>query len=245
MKDFNVKKVTNELIQWIKEWFDKNGLGCNAVIGISGGKDSTIAAAICVKALGNDRVIGVILPNGEQDDIDDAYDVCSLLNIKYYEINIKDTYETVIKHQESCGIKMTEQAKQNLAPRLRTNELRTVCQNLNGRLINTCNLSENWVGYATVGGDAEGDVSLFHNLTVQEIIAIGNYLGLPKTLVEKVPSDGLCGKTDEDNLGFTYKVLDKYIRTGVCEDLKIKEIIDKKHTQNLFKLNPMPSFPYN
>ena len=113
---------------------------------------------------------------------------------------------------------------------------------MNGRVANTCNLSEDWVGYSTRYGDAAGDFSPLGGLTVQEVKAIGKELGLPIELVEKTPSDGLTNKSDEDNLGFTYAVLDKYIRTGVCEDPDTKARIDYKHATNLFKLLPIPHF---
>ena len=120
--------------------------------------------------------------------------------------------------------------------------LYAVSQSHNGRVANTCNLSEDYVGYSTRYGDSVGDFSPCSNLTVAEVKEIGRFLGLPEVLIEKVPSDGLCGKTDEDNLGFTYAVLDRYIRTGEIDDPKTKELIDKKHEQNLFKLKLMPAF---
>ena len=139
-------------------------------------------------------------------------------------------------------LELTEQARVNLAPRLRMSTVYAVSQCCNGRVVNTCNLSEDWVGYSTRYGDSVGDFSPLSHLTVTEVKQIGKELGLPIDLVEKVPSDGLSGKTDEDNLGFTYAVLDKYIRTGICEDEKTRELIDRKHKMNLFKLQLMPSF---
>ena len=240
---FDAKKTKDEVVKWISDFFEKNGKGCNAVLGISGGKDSSVAAALCVEALGKDRVIGVLMPQGEQSDIDMAYLLVIHLGIRHYVINIKDAVDAVINAMGD-DIDITAQTRQNLPPRIRMSTLYAVSQSFNGRVVNTCNLSEDWVGYATRYGDAAGDFSPLSQLTVAEVKAIGRELGLPDELVEKVPIDGLCGKTDEDNLGFTYAVLDKYIRTGVCEDKATKELIDKKHEQNKFKLELMPCFPY-
>lgn len=238
---FDAKKVKDECVLWIRDFFDKNGPGCNAVVGISGGKDSSVAAALCVEALGKDRVIGVLMPQGEQHDIDMAYMLVNHLGIRHFEINVKDAIEGVLNNLPK-DIEITPQTVQNIPPRVRMTTLYAVSQSLNGRVCNTCNLSEDWVGYSTRYGDSVGDFSPMSNMTVTEVKEIGHLLGLPEELVEKTPIDGLCGKTDEDNLGFTYAVLDKYIRTGVCEDEKTKELIDKKHKMNLFKLELMPIF---
>ncbi len=249
MKEFNPKEVKDQVVQWIRDWFEQNGPGCNAVIGISGGKDSSIVAGLCVEALGKDRVIGITMPNGVQKDISDSMKLINHLGIRYFNVNIGETYKALMGEVEKeLGIQNIEVSNQtviNMPPRLRMTTLYAVSQSLNGRVANTCNLSEDWVGYSTRYGDAAGDFSPLGGLTVQEVKAIGKELGLPIDLVEKTPSDGLCGKTDEDNLGFTYAVLDKYIRTGVCEDPVIKAKIDDKHVKNLFKLKPIPHFDYN
>lgn len=244
MNNFNAKKVKEDCVAWIQKFFEENGKGCNAIVGISGGKDSSVAAALCVEALGKDRVIGVLMPNGEQKDIDSAKQLVEFLGIKNYEINIKDAVNGVKTALAAAGVAETEQSKTNLPPRIRMATLYAVSQSNNGRVVNTCNLSEDWVGYATRYGDAAGDFSPLSHLTVQEIKAIGEELNLPANLVHKVPIDGLCGKTDEENLGFTYETLDKYIRTGVCEDAATKERIDTLHERNKFKLELMPSFRY-
>ena len=228
---FNANKVKDECVKWIREFFEKNGPGCNAVVGISGGKDSSIAAALCVEALGKDRVIGVLMPQGEQHDIDMAYLLVNHLGIKHYEINIKDAVEGILNNMPG-NMTVSSQSIQNLPPRIRMSTLYAVSQSNNGRVANTCNLSEDWVGYSTRYGDSAGDFSPMSNLTVTEVKEIGYVLGLPKELVDKTPIDGLCGKTDEENLGFTYAELDVYIRTGKIEDAKKKEIIDKKHKAN-------------
>ena len=248
MKTFHVKEAKDQVVQWIRDWFEENGRGCNAVIGISGGKDSSIVAGLYVEALGKDRVIGVTMPNGVQKDISDSMKLINHLGIRYFNVNIGEAYKALMGEVEKeLGSQKTEVSSQtiiNMPPRLRMTTLYAISQSLNGRVANTCNLSEDWVGYSTRYGDAAGDFSPLGGLTVQEVKAIGKELGLPIDLVEKTPSDGLCGKSDEDNLGFTYAVLDKYIRTGVCDDPVIKAKIDDKHVKNLFKLKPIPHFDY-
>lgn len=238
---FDAKKVKDECVSWIKSFFEENGKGCNAIVGISGGKDSSVAAALCVEALGKDRVIGVLMPQGEQYDIDMAYMLVNHLGIKHYVVNIKAAVDGLLGSMPQ-DLNISVQSKINLPPRIRMSTLYAVSQSCNGRVVNTCNLSEDWVGYATRYGDAAGDFSPLSNLTVTEVKQIGNVLGLPRELVEKTPIDGLCGKTDEENLGFTYAELDKYIREGVIENAETKALIDKKHAANLFKLQLMPSF---
>ena len=238
---FNAEKVKNDCVNWIRQFFEENGRGCSAVVGISGGKDSSVTAALCVEALGKDRGIGVLMPKGEQPDIDCSLKLVNHLGIKYYTVNIGETVEALKKALPE-EMELSEQTLMNISPRIRMTTLYAISQSNNGRVANTCNLSEDWVGYSTRYGDAAGDFSPLSNLTVEEVKAIGHILNLPEDLVEKPPIDGLCGKTDEDNLGFTYAVLDKYIRTGVCEDEEIKNLIERKHKANLFKLQLMPSF---
>ena len=238
---FDVIKVKDECVRWIRDFFEENGKGCTAVVGISGGKDSSVAAALCVEALGKDAVIGVLMPQGEQHDIDMAYLLVNHLGIKHYVVNVKDAVDGILNNLPK-DLEITAQTRQNVPPRVRMSTLYAVSQSVNGRVCNTCNLSEDWVGYSTRYGDSVGDFSPMSMLTVTEVKAIGRVLGLPDTLVDKTPIDGLCGKSDEENLGFTYAELDNYIRTGFIEDLEKKEIIDKKHKANLFKLQLMPIF---
>lgn len=238
---FDAVKVKNECVEWIRDFFEKNGKGCNAVVGISGGKDSSVAAALCAEALGKDRVIGVLMPKGEQHDIDMAYLLVNHLGIKHYVVNIKDAVDGLIGSLPA-DLELTSQTLQNIPPRIRMSTLYAVSQSVNGRVCNTCNLSEDWVGYSTRYGDSVGDFSPMSNLTVTEVKEIGRVLGLPDVLVDKVPIDGLCGKTDEENLGFTYAELDVYIRTGKIDNPETKELIDRKHKANLFKLELMPVF---
>ena len=238
---FDALKVKNECVEWIRDFFDKNGPGCNAIVGISGGKDSSVVAALCVEALGKDRVIGVLMPQGEQHDIDMAHLLVEHLGIQHYVINVKDAVNGLINSLPD-NLEISTLTKTNLPPRIRMATLYAVSQSCNGRVANTCNLSEDWVGYSTRYGDSVGDFSPMSHLTVTEVKAIGYTLGLPEVLIEKTPIDGLCGKTDEENLGFTYAELDVYIRTGKIDDLEKKAIIDRKHKMNLFKLQLMPTF---
>ena len=248
----NPKQVKEELVAWIREYFAKNGEGCSAVVGISGGKDSSVVAALCKEALGKERVLGVLMPNGVQPDIEDSREVVRHLDIPYVEVNIQSACDallgamleapnfTAVTGREEHGL----DAKINLPARLRMTTLYAMGQNLpkGARVANTCNGSEDYVGYSTKFGDAAGDFSPLANLLVEEVRQIGQELDLPQHLVNKLPSDGLSGKSDEDKLGFTYEVLDKYILTGICEDKEVKERIDRLHKLNLHKLESMPSF---
>lgn len=236
---FDPVKAKDACVEWIRNFFEENGKGCNAIVGISGGKDSSVVAALCAEALGKDRVIGVLMPNGVQSDIDMAQLLVSHLGIKNYTINIKDAVDGL---KAALPFEPSTQTIINMSPRIRMTTLYAVGQSHNGRVANTCNLSEDWVGYSTRYGDAAGDFSPLSGFTVNEIRQIGTVLGLPDVLVNKTPSDGLCGKTDEDNLGFTYAVLDRYIRTGEIDDEETKALIDRKHKANLFKLSYMPCF---
>lgn len=241
MNMFDAEKTTNECIAWIREYFAENGPDCNAIVGLSGGKDSSVTAALCVRALGKERVIGVLLPNGVQEDINYAYLAAECLEIRSFVLNIRDAYQCILNAIGS-QFPIDGATKLSLPARLRMVSLYAVAQSNNGRVANTCNLSEDWVGYATRYGDGAGDFSPLSGLTVQEVKTLGRHLSLPEQLVEKVPIDGLCGKTDEDNLGFSYAVLDHYIRTGKIEDPEIKEKIDRMHRLNLYKLSMMPAF---
>lgn len=242
---FDAKKVKDDCVQWIRDYFKENGPMCNAVIGISGGKDSSVVAALCVEALGKDRVIGIMMPQGKQADIGYSVMLCEFLGIDNFCLNIEEAYKSIRSQvKETLNGHFSQQSAINMPPRLRTVVVRTYCQNLNGRMANTSNLSEDYVGYFTIDGDDRGDFAPLANLTVGEVKAIGRELGLPKELIEKTPIDGLCGKTDEENLGFTYDVLDRYIRTGEIDDLEAKKKIDYLHEKNAFKLKEMPKFKY-
>ncbi len=244
MKIFNAEKAVNDCVLWIRKWFEENGKGCNAVVGISGGKDSSVVAALCVKALGKDRVIGVLMPNGNQHDIDCAHLLCEHLGIKNYVYNIQEMH-AAFYNALPTDFTVSEPSKVNLSPRIRMTALYFLSQSLNGRIANTCNLSEDYVGYSTRYGDSVGDFSPCSNFTVREVKAMGRHLGLPQKLVDKPPIDGLCGKTDEDNLGFTYEVLDSYIRDGILPDDATLKRIEHLHKINLFKLELMKSFKFD
>lgn len=241
---FDAAKATKATVEWIREWFEKNGKGCNAIVGISGGKDSSVTAALCVAALGKERVFGVLMPNGEQSDIDMSELLVDHLGIESKIINIEGAFEAILDEMRDAAIEPSRDTIINLPPRLRMSTLYAVGQSRNGRVINTCNLSEDWVGYSTRYGDSAGDMSPLSFFTTAEVRAIGRELGLPEVLIEKVPTDGLSGKTDEEKLGFTYEVLDRYIRTGEIDDPAIKERIDTLHERNLFKLRFMDCFKY-
>lgn len=238
-------KESEKVIEWIKQYFKDNGKDCNAIIGISGGCDSSVTAALLVKALGKDRVIGVLMPNGDQYDIDCSYQLVKFLDIKYYVININKPY-LELTNEIDTKLKIDSKSydiyRTNTPSRLRMATLYGISGLFNGRVANTCNLSEDYVGYSTKFGDSAGDFSPISNFTKTEVRELGEELGLPKNLIYKVPEDGMSFKSDEEKLGFTYEVLDKYIRTGEIDDLKIKEKIDKMHLANLHKIQLMPSY---
>jgi NAD+ synthetase len=242
----NPKEVKDSIVEWIRQYFNDNGDGCSAVIGISGGKDSSVVAALCAEALGIDRVLGVMMPNGEQSDIDCSLALVKHLGIKSLTVNIAEAVSALMSAISSnVELQMLSvNACINLPARVRMTTLYAVAQTIlnGGRVVNTCNLSEDYIGYSTKYGDAAGDFSPLSNLLVHEVRQIGYELGLPKELVDKVPTDGLCGSTDEDNLGFTYDVLDKYIAGGGCADENIRKRIDHLHYKNIHKLKPMPMY---
>ena len=237
-------KESEKIINWIRNYFEESK-GCKAVIGISGGMDSTLCASLLVKALGPENVIGVLLPQGKQWDIDVSYDVCNMLGIKYYEINIGDTVKELSKQVSGAmGVDANsyDVYKTNTPARIRMTSLYGVCGIVGGRVVNTCNLSEDYVGYNTKFGDSAGDFSILSSFTKTECRALAREIGVPERFIVKVPEDGMSGKSDEEKLGFSYEVLDHYIRTGEISDLKIKEKIDRLHRINLHKLQPMPGY---
>jgi len=232
----------DKIVQWIRDFFDQNGKDCRAVVGISGGKDSAVTAALCARALGADRVFGVLMPRGQQWDIANSQALVDFLKIKHCVINIQDPCSALFKSIQEGGLTVNDQAAVNSPARIRMATLYAVAAIVGGFVANTCNLSEDWVGYSTKFGDSAGDFSPLANLTVTEVRALGRELGLPAQFVDKVPEDGLSGMTDEEKLGFTYAVLDKYIREGVCEDAAVKEKIDRMHRLNLHKITFMPCY---
>lgn len=242
---YNPQKTKEAIVQWIRDYFAKNGPDCSAVVGISGGKDSAIVAALCVEALGKDRVFGVLMPNGIQKDISDSIKVVKELGIHNITVNIGGAYSKLIAAVgDGLPNGISEQTKVNLPPRLRMATLYAVAQSMpnGGRVANTCNMSEDFVGYSTKFGDSVGDFSPLAKLTVSDVKLVGYELPIPKELVDKAPADGLCGKTDEDNLGFTYDQLDSYIENGTSGIMSIDYTIEQMHQRNLHKLLPMPAY---
>lgn len=238
---FDAKKVKNEIVEWIRNWFEQNGKDCMAVVGISGGKDSSVVAALCVEALGKNRVIGVLMPQGEQSDIEYSKMLVDFLDITRITCNIEGAVNEVLESFEGV-VSPTPQTTTNLPARIRMATLYAISQSVNGRVANTCNLSETLLSWETRWGDAVGDFAPISDLTVKEVKAIGYELGLPNELIEKIPSDGLCGSTDEDALGFKYSVMDRYIRTGEIDDKDIKKKIDNRVEKYRFKRMPIPYY---
>lgn len=239
---FEPQRIKDEIVQWIRDYFNENGKDCCAVIGISGGKDSSIVAALCTEALGVDRVYGVLMPQGVQHDIDISLALMKHLAIRYSVVNIGEVADEFFKSIEESGLTVSRQAEINTPSRIRMTALYAVSAIVNGRVANTCNLSEDWVGYATKFGDGAGDFSPLSQLTVTEVKLIGRELALPAKFIDKMPEDGLTGLSDEENLGFSYDILDRYIREGVCENPETKALIDRLHQNNLHKLNLIPCF---
>ena len=241
---FNVEKETNRCIKWIKELFNYNSgfIGKNAIIGMSGGKDSTIAAALIAKAIGPERVIGVAMPDNNQG-INDADNICEYLGIKYLYMpigGITDGFNRMQHFTGDADFKWTNQSLQNIPPRIRMTMLYAISQTYNGMVANTCNLSEDTVGYSTIFGDLAGAFSPIKEFTVTELLKIGDYLGLPYEWVHKVPDDGLPHScSDEQKFGFSYEVLDKYIREGIIpigfNGESVEEKIDGMAQRNKFK----------
>jgi len=239
---FAPHKVKDEIVAWIQAYFDKSGPACAAVVGISGGKDSSVVAALCAEALGADRVVGVLMPQGQQHDFAVSQALVAHLGIRGVTVNIGESVDALLSALRAAGVEPSRQAVINTPARVRMAVLYAVSATVDGRVANTCNLSEDWVGYSTKFGDAAGDFSPLSDLTVTEVKAVGRALGLPEDFIEKVPEDGLSGLSDEQNLGFTYAVLDAYIREGVCEDAAVREKIDRLHRLNLHKMEEMPKY---
>ena len=247
MNYFDAEKTRDNLVAWIRNWFDKNGKDKRAVLGISGGADSTIVAGLCVRALGKERVLGVLMPNGDQKDIRDSYRVCEALDIDHIVVNIDTTYNTIAEEIETSlnmkniATNLSEQTLINIAPRLRMTTLYGVSQTVGGRVVNTSNLSECYVGYGTLYGDLAGSLYPIKNLTKSEVIEIGKTMNeIPIDLVVKSPADGLTGFSDEEKFGFTYDELDEYIRFG--KEGEHAKLIKERHEANLFKLKPFEEF---
>ncbi|MCL1903411.1 MAG: NAD(+) synthase [Oscillospiraceae bacterium] len=246
---FDAKSVKQRIIEWTKDYFAAQSLTqpeIKAVIGISGGKDSSVSAALCAEALGKEHVFGVLMPQGEQFDIDVSRALCKHLGIDYVEINIGDTverlYDAFADSSTKISLPLNDAVKFNTPSRIRMSVLYAIAASVNGRVANNSNLSELYVGWGTKFGDTAGDFSLISDLTVTEVKAVGRELYLPDKFIDKTPIDGLCGKTDEEGLGFSYDTLDRYIRTGECDDKSTLERIIKLHDISGHKRQPVPSF---
>ena len=234
----DAEKEVQHIVDEIKHYFVKNGNeNTKAVIGISGGKDSTIAAALLVRALGPERVIGVMMPQGHQDDLDDSYKVCEVLNIPHYCINIGPTCDELFNgFTSNTGMLNNNQIITNAPARIRMNVLYMVAAAVGGRVINTGNASELYVGYTTKYGDLAGDFAILRDYYVRDVYAIGDALTeLPCELVHKVPGDGMSGKTDEYNMGFRYEVLDAYLLDHETPDYETLRNIEERHKRNEHK----------
>ena len=244
MYNFNAVQETKNCIEWIKNWFEnEGGKGKGIAIAISGGKDSTVVAKLCAEAIGAERVFGIPMPNGVQSDIADSLRVCELIGIAYSVVNIGGIYNEFLN--AASAFNNTTEALINVVPRIRMAMLYLISQKMGYRVVGTGNLSEKYIGYCTKWGDMAYDFNPIADFTSDEVIAVGDYLELPYELVHKTPSDGLCGLSDEDKIGFSYATLNKYIRTGICEDSEIKAKIDRMHVNNAHKTNPIPKYNYN
>ena len=233
--NFDVKAVRKELVKWIKDWFETNGPGCNAIIGLSGGKDSTIVAALCAEAIGPERVIGVAMPDKGQG-LNDAEKIAKYLGIKFMVMPIGNACWELEHTHINENFEWSKQSTQNIPPRIRMTMLYALSQTFNGRVADTCNLSENYIGYATIFGDAAGAFSPLGRLTVTEVYALGDEMGLPYEWVHKTPDDGLPhSRPDEEKFGFTYETLDKYIREDIDPGDEIREKIERMHVMSQFK----------
>lgn len=237
---FEVQKVTNDVIEWIKlKRQETKAKGF--VIGVSGGKDSATVAALLCRAVGKENVIGVMMPNGHQPDIVDSKLVCEMLGLRAFTFNINDAYNGIIKN---LGKLENEETKINIAPRIRMTVLYAIAQEHGYLVCGTGNKSEEYIGYCTKWGDTGFDINPILNFTTDEVIEIGKYLGIPDDIILKTPNDGLSGMSDERKIGFTYKILNKYIREGICEDTEVKTAIDTKHRESRHKFTIQPSFDY-
>lgn len=250
IKNSDLETITDKLIDWIKSSLEKSG-GDSVVLGISGGKDSSVVAALSARAIGKENVYGVLLPNGNQKDISFAYELCEELEIQHVNVpvdGISSEFFNSLNDLSSNNFieTISDKTQLNLLPRIRMTMLYAISQSIrNSRVMNTGNLSEGWIGYTTLYGDNTGAFAPLADFTSEEVIEIGRYLGLKDKFVDKIPEDGLTGNTDEEVIGFSYSVLNKYIREGIIEDEKIKKKIDKMHRESRFKFDTMPVYENN
>ena len=236
------KELVDKIVSWISDYI-KTSNSYGIVVGISGGKDSLVVAKLCVLAVGNENVFGVIMPNGQMTDRDDAINTCKILGIPYSIVDISQSYNQILDVVKKVNFgSVSEISKLNTAPRIRMTTLYAIAGSMNYLVANTSNLSESMIGYCTKWGDNVGDFAPIINFTKTEVCKIGHLLNLPQNLVEKLPSDGLTGKTDEENFGFGYDELDEFIRTGNVHSNF--ESILKRHNSSKHKRKAIHSFEY-
>lgn len=242
IKDY--KAEVKHLKDWIVSYFCRNGnADTMAVIGISGGKDSTVVAYLCAAALGPDRVVGIKMPNGKQHDIDCADAVIKNLGIMDYQINIRSMCDafyneiyTALDKDGELSAPQIRTIEYNLPPRMRMSVLYAIAGAIGGFVANTSNLSERYIGWSTKWGDGAGDFAPLADYTVEEVLAIGKELGVPDELLYKTPEDGLTGKSDEEAIGVEYALIDQYIRGEKPDNYKACRIIHERHEANLHKM---------
>lgn len=233
--------MKTKLIEWIKKYTEESHAK-GYVVNISGGKDSTVVAALLVEAVGADKVLGILQPNGEQKDISDSIRVCKYLGIEYKIVNIMESVNSIINSIERnpteiniINHKIDDKTLTNIPPRIRMTVARAVAQSIGYRFAGTGNLSERYIGWFTKDGDFSCDFNIIAGLTCTQVIKLGDELGIPHDLVHKTPADGLTGKSDEDNFGFTYEQLDNYILNGTSGNKDIDKLIEEKHEQSIHK----------
>ena len=241
------KVALAEITKDWKEWAKAHKVQ-RWVVGVSGGVDSTVVLSLAAQIFGKDNVWGVMLPCGSQRDISDSEHIIALTGVHRMLINIADSVGS-LEREYAMNLKdggiTSEQAHINLPPRIRLAALYMVSQSLGAMVLNTSNLSEDMLGYATLWGDTCGSYAPIQGLTKTEVVALAEYIGVPRPLAFKTPADGLQEKSDEERLGLTYAAVDKYIRDG-DGDLELKERVLKLFRSNAFKLDmislPGPKF---
>ena len=227
-------ELTKGVIDWLRAKQKEIGFK-RVVIGISGGKDSSVVAALCCAAFGTENVHGIMMPNGEQKDIEDSVLLCNTLGISSQVVNIDKAFGSIVEQTIYVdGEIKTPDALINLPARLRMATLYAYAQSHDAFVIGTCNRSEDVVGYATWGGDNFASLMPIAMLTTEEVMAMGDDLGLPEHLVHKTPVDGLQELSDEEKLGFTYHEVNELIREGK-EGPNFWNIM-KMYKKNRFKL---------
>lgn len=237
IKDY--KAEAQHIIDWIKDYFCQNaGPDTKAVIGISGGKDSTIVAYLCAAALGKERVVGVKMPCGEQHDIDCADKVIRELEIDDFEINIgvlNQAFQSEMKIALDTN-ELPTGVTYNAPPRFRMMVVYGIAAAIGGRVANTSNYSERYIGWSTKWGDGAGDFAPLANYTVEEVLNIGKEIGIPDDLLYKTPEDGLTGTSDEQAIGVEYAIIDNFIRSNELPDYDACRIIKERYETNLHKM---------